>query len=300
MVTKKSYTTSFVTSKDGTKVGYRQMGSGTGIILMHGGANASQHFMKLGEFLSESFTVYIPDRRGRGLSGPFGENYSMEKEIEDLKAITKKTGAHYIFGLSSGALITLQAALKLPSIKKIALYEPPLDIDGSIMKILSFVPKFDKEIEEGKISDATVTMLKDFGIYFGLPKWITSLPRSVLVRLFQMYYAIDARITKGDDVPFTVLVPDFHYDYELVREMQGKLETFKEVKAEVLLIGGSESPQFLKNTFDALEKTLPNLKRIELHGLSHTGPLVPGDPEKVAGKLKLFFIDWYLFLRGTK
>lgn len=291
MATKKTYSTSSVTSKDGTNVGYRQMGSGTGIILMHGGANASQHFMKLGEFLSDSFTVYIPDRRGRGLSGPFGDNYSMEREIEDLEAITTKTGAHYIFGLSSGALITLQAALKLPAIKKVALYEPPLDIDGSIMKLLAFVPKFDKEIEEGKLSDATVTMLKDFGIYFGLPKWITSLPRSVLVGLFQMYYAIDSKITKGDDVPFTVLVPDFHYDYELVREMQGKLETFKEVNAVVLLIGGSESPQFLKNTFDALEKTIPHVKRIELPGLNHTGPLVTGNPEKIARELKLFFMD---------
>ena len=289
MATKKSYITSSVTSKDGTTVGYRQMGSGTGIILMHGGANASQHFMKLGEFLSDSFTVYIPDRRGRGLSGPFGDNYNMEREIEDLKAITTKTGTHYIFGLSSGALITLQTALKLPTIEKVALYEPPLDIDGSILKILSFVPKFDKEIEEGKLSDATVTMLKDFGIYFGLPKWITSLPSSVLVGLFQMYYAIDSRITKGDDVPFTVLVPDFHYDYELVREMQGKLETFKEVNAEVLLIGGSESPQFLKNTFDALEKTLQNVKRVELQRLSHTGPLVTGNPERVSRELKLFF-----------
>lgn len=31
-----TYTTSSVTSKDGTTVGYRQMGSGPGIILMHG------------------------------------------------------------------------------------------------------------------------------------------------------------------------------------------------------------------------------------------------------------------------
>jgi hypothetical protein len=31
--------------------------------------------MKLGVALSNAFTVYIPDRRGRGLSGPFGDNY---------------------------------------------------------------------------------------------------------------------------------------------------------------------------------------------------------------------------------
>lgn len=34
------YTKGFVTSKDGTKIGYRQMGTGFGIIL-HGGAKVS-------------------------------------------------------------------------------------------------------------------------------------------------------------------------------------------------------------------------------------------------------------------
>lgn len=290
MSKKQSYTTDSVTSKDGTTVGYRKMGSGPGIILMHGGADASQHFMKLGEALSDKFTVYIPDRRGRGLSGPFGEDYSMQKEIEDLDALTTKIGAHFIFGLSSGALITIRAALKLATIKKAALYEPPLDIDGSIMKILSFVPQFDEEIAGGNISEATVTMLKDFGIYFGLPTWITGLPRSLLVGIFKLYYGIEPKTVKGDDVSFTVLVPAFHYDYELVREMQGSIENFKEVKGEVLLIGGSKSPLFLKNTLDALEEVLPHEKRVELEGLSHTGPLVTGHPERVAQELKHFFL----------
>ena len=90
----KSYTTDSVTSKDGTKIGYRQMGNGPGIILFHGGINASQHLMKLGTTLSDEFTVYIPDRRGRGISGPIGKDYSIEKEDEDLDALIKKTGAH--------------------------------------------------------------------------------------------------------------------------------------------------------------------------------------------------------------
>jgi hypothetical protein len=33
--------------------------------------------MKLGTLLSDEFTVYIPDRRGRGMSGPIGEDYSI-------------------------------------------------------------------------------------------------------------------------------------------------------------------------------------------------------------------------------
>ena len=66
------YTKGTVSSADGTQIGYRQLGSGPGLILLHGGVNASQHLMRLGSQLAHTFTVYIPDRRGRGLSGPLG------------------------------------------------------------------------------------------------------------------------------------------------------------------------------------------------------------------------------------
>ena len=89
----KLYTKSSVTSNDGTIIGYRQMGSGPGLIIMHGGISSSQYFMKLAMALSDDFTVYIPDRRGRGLSGPFGDNYSLQREVEDLEALIKKTDA---------------------------------------------------------------------------------------------------------------------------------------------------------------------------------------------------------------
>ena len=282
------YNKGSVISKDGTTIGYRQMGSGPGIILLHGGANASQHFMTLGTALADTFTVYIPDRRGRGLSGPFGEDYSMQKEVEDLDAIIKKTGVHNLFGLSSGALILLQAALKLSSIHKAALYEPTLDVDNSIMDIMSFMPRFDKEIAQGKLADATVTQLKDFGKYF-VPSWITGLPRFLLVMFFKLYYRNEEKNVKGDDVSFTILVPSFHYDYELVVEMKGTLENFKEVSGEVLLIGGSKSPYFLKHTLDELNKVLPNVNRVKLEGLGHGGSLDSGKPERVAQELRKFF-----------
>ncbi|MEU1641010.1 alpha/beta hydrolase, partial [Nonomuraea sp. NPDC005701] len=58
-----------VRSADGTTIGYRRSGRGPGLILVHGGMQASQHFTKLAAALSTEFTVYVPDRRGRGLSG---------------------------------------------------------------------------------------------------------------------------------------------------------------------------------------------------------------------------------------
>ena len=120
-----------VVSRDGTTVGYRQMGSGPGVVLVHGGMQASQNFMKLAAALAEQFTVCVPDRRGRGLSGPFGDDYCLQRECEDLQAVLRQTNTHFVFGLSSGALVCLQAALIIPEIRKAALYEPPLSVNSS-------------------------------------------------------------------------------------------------------------------------------------------------------------------------
>jgi pimeloyl-ACP methyl ester carboxylesterase len=118
-----------VISTDRAIIGYRQIGSGPGLIIIHGGARASHHYLRLAEMLSDSYTVYLPDRRGRGLSGPKGENYSIKREIEDLRVLIQKTNAQMLFGHSAGGFIALEAAVALP-IEKLALYEPAVSIDG--------------------------------------------------------------------------------------------------------------------------------------------------------------------------
>src|ERR1051325_5923188 len=96
------FSTDQVISADGTLIGYRQIGSGPGLVIEHGGACASHHYLRLAELLSDSYTVYLPDRRGRGLSGPKGENYSIEKEIDDIRAILQKTHDRMLFGHNGG------------------------------------------------------------------------------------------------------------------------------------------------------------------------------------------------------
>ncbi|MGZ4949317.1 MAG: alpha/beta fold hydrolase, partial [Halobacteriota archaeon] len=165
--------------------------------------------------------------------------------------------------------------------------------DHSILSILSFMPRFDREIAEGKVAEAMVTLLKDFGGIF-LPGYLQPLvaitPRFVLVRLFRWFLHRDAEHVKGDDVPIRALIPTFHFDYQLVVEMSGTLETFKAVHAHVLLLGSSQSPSFLKRTLDALNTVLPNVERVELQGLGHGAALDGGKPERVAQELRRFFL----------
>jgi hypothetical protein len=80
------------------------------------------------------------------------------------------------------------------------------------------------------------------------------------------------------------------FDCQLVVEMQGTLESFKDVPAEALLLGASKSPAFLKRTLDALERVLPNVRRVELQGLGHAAAVDGGRPERVAQELRRFFL----------
>ena len=56
-----THQTGQVTSADGTIIGYRQMGSGPGLVMLHGVFNTSKNYQRLAEALAEAFTVYVPD-----------------------------------------------------------------------------------------------------------------------------------------------------------------------------------------------------------------------------------------------
>ena len=281
------YTTGSATSKDGTTIGYRQLGRGPGVVLLHGSMSSAHNHMQLAEALADAFTVYVPDRRGRVLSGPYSEDYSVQSDVEDIEAILTKTGAHNVFGVSSGGIICLQAALTLPTIHKAAIYEPPLFINSSVPTAV--LTRFDEEMAQGKVAAALVTAMK--GARMG-PPIFNVMPRWLLERLTKMAMAGEDKKARGDYVTMRMLAPTLHYDFQLIVEMSGAPESFKAMPAEVLLLGGSKSPAYLKAALDALEKVLPHVKRIEFPGLNHAASWNTdrgGQPEPVAQELRRFF-----------
>jgi len=287
------YATGFVTSKDGTMIGYRQLGRGPGLVLVQGTMGTAYHFMQLAEALADTFTIYIPDRRGRGISGSGSADYNIQKEVEDLNALLTKTGTHYVFGLSSGAIISLKATLTLPSIHKLAIFEPPLFINGSAPTAL--ITRYEKEMSQGKLAAALITGMKagQFG-----PLIFNVMPRSLLELLVAMAMKKEEKQEAGGYPPMRELASTLHYDFQLINEMSDKMESFRTIPIKVLMLGGSKSPAYLKAISDALEKVLPHVTRIEFPGLGHSvawnydkqrNP--GGKPELVAQALCRFFIE---------
>jgi pimeloyl-ACP methyl ester carboxylesterase len=283
-----NYTFCSVTSQDGTPITYRQFGHGPGIVVLHGAASSAHNHMQLALALADAFTVYVINRRGRDQSGPYRPDYSIENDVEDVDALLTKTEAHYIFGVSSGGIIALQAALKLPAIHKAAIYEPPFFINDSTVP-KAILRRFDHEMAQGKVADALITGMK--GAQMG-PPIFQFMPNWLLAPLINMAMKGEDKKGSGDYVSMRAIAPTLHYDFQLVAEMSGKLETFKDVRPQVLLMGGSKSPAYLKKSLDGLEQVLPHAARVILPGLNHAASWNidrGGKPRPVAQSLRHFF-----------
>jgi pimeloyl-ACP methyl ester carboxylesterase len=125
-------------SKDGTVIAFDQSGKGPVVILVDGALQYrafDQGMKDLAERLAEHFTAIHYDRRGRGDSTDWRlgavQPYALEREIEDIEAVIDEVGGSaFLYGISSGAALAMEAALKLDSkVRKLALYEPPYNDD---------------------------------------------------------------------------------------------------------------------------------------------------------------------------
>ncbi len=285
MTSTKEYTTDFVTSKDGTKIGYRQLGKGAGLILVHGGMMASQNFMSLAEILANEFTVYVLDRRGRGLSGSNADKKGLSSESEDIQAIINKTKAQNIFGLSSGAIIVLQTAIIEPALTKVALYEPPIPVNGK--NLLTWVDKYKVGMSEGNFGKAFINVIKGTDDPSSL---LNILPSFITIPLMNFAIEADSKEVKADDeMSLKALISAMPYDIKIVIDSEGIIDDCENLTAEVLLLGGQKSRSYLKIALDALSSVLPQAKRIEFHGLGHTAADNSGKPDVVSKELRDFF-----------
>lgn len=246
-----------VTSKDGTTIAYDQFGSGPTLILV-GGALQHRAFDEdtdtLAKQLASHFTVFHYDRRGRGASGDTLP-YAVEREIEDLDALIEAGGGQaFVYGISSGAALAMEAALQLGSkIKKLAMYEVPYDADPNTQQAwMHYTQQLDELLAANRHGDA--------------------------VQLFMMLLGTSAEELQGfSQSPvwplFEAVAPTLAYDAAILgKEADVPVEKAKQVNIPTLLMyGGAESPykHAMQNTVTALVNAMPNAQSRVLEGQDH-------------------------------
>lgn len=247
--------TKTVHSKDGTAIAYERSGRGAPVILVDGalcyrGVGPSR---ALAKSLSPHFTVFTYDRRGRGESRET-QPYAVEREIEDIGALLSHAGGSaFLWGMSSGGVLSLEAAKQFDGIKKIALYEVPLVVDDSRPPLQGMWSQIDEAIAAHRPGDAVKVFLKDVA---KVPGFFIA-----LMRLSPIWSKLRA------------IAPTLPHDGAIMRAyQQGQplpAEQWASLTLPILVSDGGKSPTWLRNGNRALARVLRNADYHTLAGQTH-------------------------------
>lgn len=244
-----------VRSRDGTLIAFDRLGSGPPLVLVDGAMchRALGPTPKLAPLLAKEFTVFAYDRRGRGDSGDTAP-YTVERELDDLEAILDAAGGSaFVYGVSSGAALALEAANRGLAIDKLALYEPPFIVDDTRPPPPDdYVARLTDLLAADRRGDA----VKLFMEIVGAP-WVVI----AMMRLMPAWSKLKA-------VAHTLV-----YDALIVKDHQ-RGEPFPparwpSVTAPTLVAVGGKSPVWMQHAMHALAEVVPNATHRTLDGQTH-------------------------------
>ena len=255
-----------ITSKDGTSIAYDHSGEGPALILVDG-ALCYRAFGPMGPLaphLAPRFTVYTYDRRGRGDSGDTAP-FAVEREVEDLAAsIAAAGGSAYVYGVSSGAALALQAAAHGLPITRLALFEPPYSLDAeSVRRFIEYRTQLDQMLAEGRRGDAATLFMR----FVGTP---------------------DDAIAQMRQAPmwpmFEAVAPTLAYDAAALGDGTVPAERAASITIPALVMDGGASPAAMRDAVRAVADALPHAQHRTLEGQTHDAAT-----EAVAPALIAFF-----------
>lgn len=268
--------TEYVTSDDGTRIGYLRQGRGAGVVLVQGAMADAWAYSRLARHMSHAHTVHSADRRGRSLSPfPYSADHDIARDVEDIDAILAATGASTVFGLSSGAVITLEAARTLPRVKRAIVFEPPFYEHGIDR---AGIDRLNSEIQHGDSASALLDALLVAGT---APAVLSRAPRPLTRAIARTVLALNLR-TSGSSTGLRDLLPSVRFDFHDVAQADGTMKQYQTLAKPVLVLSGTKSPPFLRQAADDLAQLLPQAEHVHLPGLGHDGPWNSGQPQATA------------------
>jgi pimeloyl-ACP methyl ester carboxylesterase len=245
-----------VYSTDGTAIAFDRVGhTGPALILVNGALSNRSDAAGLAAELAPHFTVFTYDRRGRGDSGDTAP-YAVEREIEDLHAVMTEAGEPvFVYGHSSGAVLALKTARRLAgSIKKLAVYEPPILVDNSRPPLPGdYLARLTGLVSAGHRSQAVAYFMSE----------------GLLVPAEQLAQMQKAPFWPAIEAMAHTLV----YDNTIVADtMSGKplsKDQWASIRMPTLVMDGGDSPEYMHNGAQALLAALPNAQHHRFPGQGH-------------------------------
>jgi len=257
-----------VRSKDGTSIGFFQIGSGPALVFVHGSISDHRDWKKVARILSARYTCILMDRRGRGHSRNITPVYSIQNEYEDIAAVLEGLGPDAcLVGHSFGAACALGGAA-LRRVRRLVLYEAPYPI-GRLVAGKNMAP-FKQALATGDMYLALAVGMEKF---IGLPAAVVAATRSSRAWAHM----------RG-------LVTTWTRELEVMDELGEDLSAFRQFLTPTLLLRGSESPKYpFEATTRALQQTLPHVVVSTLQGQSHMAMRLA--PQLVAARIEQFVAE---------
>ena len=243
-----------VISKDGTVIAFDCVGSGPPLILVDGALcyRGSGPMVPLAALLASHFTVFTYDRRGRGDSGDTAP-YAVEREVEDIDALIKEAGGlAFVYGISSGAGLALEAANRARRQEAGLVRSPVHRRRHSSPVPADVVQQLERLVAADCRSDAVRLFMKLVGV------------PAVFVGLMCFMPAWSKLKGVAHTLP---------YDLTIVSENQrGRplpLTRWTSTTVPTLVVAGGKSPAWMRNAMQALARVLPSAKHYTLEGQTH-------------------------------
>ena len=134
----------FIESSDGTRIFYEAAGEGPPLLLCPASFSTHLHWVEAQATLSRRLTVATWDYRGHGRSeAPEADDrYSLEKMVEDLRAVHAAVAGDepaVVGGLSMGGLLSLALAAEEP-VDGVAVVGTPLRLRPPLAWLIRAMP----------------------------------------------------------------------------------------------------------------------------------------------------------------
>jgi pimeloyl-ACP methyl ester carboxylesterase len=257
-----------VESADGTRINVERYGAGRALVLVSGALFASELWQRVVPLLAQERCLYVVDRRGRGKSGD-QVPYAPEREIEDLLAVLAGiSGPLDLLGHSSGAILALRLAARVPTnLERLVVYEPPVFFRPEDGIEPDLPERLEALLAAGKPEAAVETFFREG-------------PRASEGELASM------RAGPAWTNMVKALAHTVPYDSRVQRAFCAEASELARVSIPVLMLLGSASPPRMRIAAETIAQRLPHARLRELPGQQHVAMLLA--PAAFAGAVQEF------------
>ncbi len=265
-----TFSRSTFTATDQTLIALDSRGSGPGLVIIPGSVVLPERYQPIATMLSQSFTVHILHRRGRGASGAQRPGHTMAQECDDVLAALDTTGATAVFGHSFGGLVAIQTAARAREnrLDHLIAYDPALVVHGALPT--GFLPRFEAELDHNRPAAALTTLQRGLAVGGALDRIPRPAARAVNWLLLHA--------PGGSDLAHNLrAVPG---EIQAATTIPAPARTYASIATHAVIMVGARSPEWLRQAGKDLASTMPDVQVTTVAGLDHNGPLL--HPEAVA------------------